>query len=112
MTGRLLETPWFLLWLFAIVIVGRWAWRLLGNEPVYEPAANWRNLYRQALVERDETKVAIRIQEAEGAILVELATQVFGRNSRQRIALQDAMNNLYALRQTHSLGSEQSRVPA
>jgi hypothetical protein len=83
MTGRLLETTWFLLWLFAIVIVGRWAWRLLGNEPVYEPAANWRNLYRQALVERDETKLAIRIQEAEGAILVELATQVF-RAEQQR----------------------------
>ena len=100
MTGRFLEATWFFWWLFAAVIIGRWAWFLFANEPAqpYEPPTHWRNLYRKALVERDETKLGDRIQEAEGAILLELASQVFTRDSTERTILQQAMDNLYNLR--------------
>src|SRR5437773_11372395 len=110
MTGPFLETTWFLWWLFAAVIVGWWSWRLSANSGIrpYEPPAHWRNLYRQALIERDETKLSIRIHEAEGAILLELATQVFTRDNTERTALQEAMNNLLSLRQTHSERSDKN----
>jgi hypothetical protein len=114
MMGQFLERTWFLWWLFAIVIVGRWAWNLFANYGIraYELSARWRNLYQQALVEPDEGKRGIRIQKAEGAILGELATQVFKRNSKERTALEEAMNNLDRLRQTRSEKSVQSQVSA
>ena len=114
MTGRFVETTWFLCWLFAIVVVGRWAWCLSDNNAIrpYEAPPRWRNLYRQALIEPDEAKRGIRIHEAEGAILGEMATQVFASDSKERAALKEAMNNLHRLRQTHSEESEQSRVSA
>ena len=107
-----LETTWFLWWLFAVAIVVWWSLRWFDDEeiPPYKRPPHWRNLYRQALVERDETELDIRIQEAEGAILLELATQLFAHNSRERTALQEAMNNLHNLRQTDSGRSDHSRV--
>lgn len=106
------ETTWFLWWLFAAAIVGWWSWRWFADEEIgpYKRPAHWKNLYKQALVERDETKLDVRIQEAEGAILLELTTQVFARNSRERTALEEAMNNLHKLRRTDSDSSDQSRV--
>jgi len=112
--GRFLEATWLLWWLLATVIVGRWAWRLFADKPVrpYEPPAHWRNLYRQALLEHDETKLGIRIQEAERAILRALATQVFASDSTEKTMLQEAMDSLHSLRQTHSNGSDKSQVSA
>ena len=76
----------------------------------YKPSAHWKNLYQQALVERDESKLGIRIQEAEGAILLELATQVFRPDNTKRTALQEAMNNLDRLRQSSSRASDETRI--
>jgi len=80
-----------------------------GNR-TYERPAHWRNLYRQALVERDESKLGIRIRETEGAILVELAFQVFTRDVTKRTAHEEAMNNLHLLRQRSSESSGKNRV--
>ena len=106
------ETTWFLWWLFAALIVGWWSWRLLAKDRIAarERSAPWRNLYRQALLEQDTHKIGIRIEEAEGAILLELATHVFTRHSTERIALQDAMNNLRSLRQNYSERSDRDLV--
>ena len=76
----------------------------------YKPSAHWKSLYRQALVERDESKIGVRIQEAEGAILLELATQVFRRDDMKRTALQEALNNLDRLRQSPSGISDNTHV--
>ena len=107
-----LETTWFLWWLVAMAIVGWWSWRWFASEeiPPYKRPAHWKKLYRQALLERDDTKLVTRIQEAEGAILLELTTQLFARNSTERTALQEAMNNLHNLRQTDTCSSDQSQV--
>lgn len=108
--SALLETAWFLWWLFVAVVVKERSWHLSGadaNRP-YEKPAHWRNLYQQALVEGDETKVATCIHKAEGAILVELASQVFVPDGKERRSLQEAMNNLRSLRQNHSENSDLS----
>jgi len=76
----------------------------------HKPSAHWKSLYRQALVERDESKIGVRIQEAEGAILLELATQVFRRDDTRRTALQEALNNLDRLRQSPSRISDETRA--
>ncbi len=103
MIAGFFEATWFLWWLLAFVAVGWWTWRLFANDRIrpYAAPVPWRNLYQQVLAERDEAKLGIRIQDAEGAILVELANQVFTRDSAERRALQEAMNNLHNLRQTH-----------
>ena len=112
MIGRFLETSWFLWWCFAAVIVGWWSSRFFADEGIrlYELPADWRNLYRQALIERDESKLRMRIQEAEGAILLELATHVFMRDGTERTVLQEALNNLYSLHQTQSERSDRNRA--
>ena len=99
----ILETTWFL-WLFGAAIVGWGAWRFVAEHGVrsYQRPAHWKHLYRRALVERDETKLATCIQQAEGAILVELTTQVFAPDGTERRSLQEAMNKLGILRQQHS----------
>ena len=106
------ETTWFLWWLIALAIAAWWSWRMFADDQghLYKPSAHWKSLYRQALVERDEGKLGIRIQEAEGAILLELATQVFRRDDTKRTALQEALNNLDRLRQNSSRDSGQIRV--
>lgn len=73
----------------------------------YKPSAGLKGLYRRALVERDESKLGIRIREAEGAISLELATQVFRPVETKRTVLQDAMNNFDHLR----LGWRWSKLP-
>jgi|SRR5579871_625185 hypothetical protein len=106
------ETTWFLWWLIALAIAAWWSWRTFADDQgrPYKPSAHWKRLYRQALVERDEGKLGIRIQEAEGAILLELATQVFRRDDTKRTALQEALNNLDRLRGSPSQTSDETRV--
>ena len=105
----ILETTWFL-WLFAAAIVARGAWRSFAEHGMrsYQRPAHWKHLYRRALVERDETKLATCIHQAEGAILIELATQVFAPDVTERRSLQEAMNNLRCLRQQHSENSDRN----
>ena len=55
------------------------------------------------LLERDTTKIASRIEEAEGAILLALAGHLFRPHDPEWRALQDAMNNLRALRENADL---------
>lgn len=105
----ILETTWFL-WLLAPAIVGWGAWRFFAKHGIrsYQRPAHWKHLYRRALVERDETKLATCIHNAEGAILIELAAQVFVPDSKERRSLQEAMNNLRSLRQNQSENSDLS----
>jgi len=100
--ARFFDATWFLWWLFAAIVIGRWYWITFiqdrhgdGNGP--EP---WRELYRMALLERATDKIAVRIEEAEGAIRLALATQLFRPHDPKRLALQDAMNNLRTLRES------------
>src|SRR6516165_10728342 len=90
------ETTWFLWWLIAIVIFARWCWGTYFQDGAADRASRggWRSLYQMALRERDNTKAAIRIEEAEIAILMELRAQLFARDRNERVELQDAMNNL------------------
>ena len=99
-----LETIWSLRWLFPAVIFVWWSRRLFASHGVRADEANarWRNLYRLALNERDQAKRRVHIQDAERAILGELANHVFTANSTERKALQEARDSLYNLRQAHS----------
>lgn len=99
-----LATTRFLWWFLAAAIVGWWSWRLSAGNEIRpdQPRAHWKNLYRRALLERDESKLGIRIQKAEGAILLELANQLFSEDRRKRRALREAMNNLRRLRERSS----------
>jgi len=63
-----------------------------------------------ALRERDNTKAAIRIEEAEIAILMELGAQLFARDRNERVELQDAMNNLRSLRDNRSETSDTAQI--
>jgi len=56
-----------------------------------------------ALLERDATKIAVRIEEAEQAIVLALAAQMFRPHDPERRVLQEAMNNLRALRENADL---------
>src|SRR5215472_2635850 len=103
--ARFFEATWVLWWLFAAVVVARWCWITFvrdrlgdGNGPT-----PWRDLYRMALLEQDTTKIAARVEEAEGAILLALAAQPFRPHGPEWRALQDAMNNLRALRENGDL---------
>ena len=103
--ARFFEATWFLWWLFAAGVITRWCWVKFvrnrhgdGNGPT-----PWRELYRTALLERDTTKIAARIEEAEGAILLALAGHLFRPGDPERIALQDAMSNLRSLRENADL---------
>ncbi len=106
--STLFELTGCLWWLFAAIVVGWWSWRLYAPDKngSFENPARWRSLYRQALSERDASKLGLRIQQAEGAILLALTTQVFTGNPGDRKALQDAMNELSTLRQTHSMSTD------
>jgi hypothetical protein len=106
--ARFFEATWFLWWLFAAVVIARWCWITLvrdrhgdGNGP-----SPWRELYRMALLEQDATKIAVRIEAAEGAILLALSRQLFRPHDPEWRALQDAMNNLRALRKNADLQVE------
>ena len=103
--ARFFEATWFLWWLFAAVVVARWCWitfvgdgRGKGNGLM-----PWRELYRLALLERDASKIPLRIEEAEGAILLELASQLFRPHDPEWRDLHAAMNNLRALRENTGL---------
>jgi len=103
--ARFFESTWFLWWLFAAVVIIRWCWITFirdqhgdGNSP-----GPWRELYRMALLERDATKIAVRIEEAEQAIVLALAAQMFKPHDPERRVLQEAMNNLRALRENADL---------
>lgn len=111
MIEAFIETTWFLWWLLAAAIILWWSWGLFGSHGIRpgETHARWRDLYRQALDERDEVRRGIRIQDAEGAILSELANHIFTANSTERKALQEARDNLYSLRQIRS-EPEKNRV--
>ena len=56
-----------------------------------------------ALLENDATKIAVRIEEAEEAILHELAAHMFRPHDPEWRARQDAMNNLRILRERTDL---------
>ncbi len=67
----------------------------------------WRDLYKAALFELDESKFSQRIADAEKA-LVERARELFhngGDNIEEEHALDDAMYALHALRNTFKSGS-------
>ena len=108
--AKFFEATWFLWWLFAVVAIGRWCWITFirpqdGDGEGYTP---WRELYRMALLERDSNKISLRIEEAEGAILFELTSQLFRPHDLEWRDLHDAMNNLRAIRENADwqLGTE------
>ncbi len=70
----------------------------------------WRDLYKAALFELDESKFSQRIADAERA-LVERARELFhngGDNIEEEHALDDAMYALHALRNTFRSGGHPS----
>ena len=98
------ETTWFLWWLIAIVIVAKWCWRSYFQHGDADRASpgGWRSLYQKAVRECDDTKAAVRIEESEEAILLELGTQLFARDSNEKVELQNALNNVHSLRDNRS----------
>lgn len=112
MMAGFLETTWYVWWLFAAIVIGRWCFTTFvkRRRAMQHQSPSWRKLYRMALLEGDNSKVAFRIEEAERAILLELAAQLFGETKRERRALQDAMNNLRRLRLTLSGTPEDVQV--
>lgn len=103
---------WFLWWLIAVVILARWCWSTYfqGGAVDNAPARSWRSLYQMALLECDNSKLAVRIGEAEAAILQELGAQLFGGDNSERMALQNAMNNLRSLRESHPERSDIAQI--
>lgn len=98
--ARFFEATWFLWWLFAAVVIARWSWItfIRDRDRNDDGPKRWRELYRMALLERDATKIAVRIEEAEQAIVLALAAQMFRPHDSEQRVLQEAMNNLHALR--------------
>jgi hypothetical protein len=73
----------------------------------YNSSENWRDLYREAILELDQSKIRQNIVDAEKAI-VERARELFqrdGDNSDEKQALDDAMYFLHALRSTLTFGT-------
>ena len=106
------ETTWFLWWLIALVIFAKWCWSTYFQDGAAHRASpgGWRSLYQTALREPDNTKAAIRIEEAETAILMELGAQLFARDRNERVELQDAMNNLRSLRDNRSETPDRAQI--
>jgi hypothetical protein len=105
--ARFFDETWVFWWLFALVAILRWYWINLGpGARSNDDGKPWRELYRAAVLERDLSKVAVRIEEAEGTILHEMSAQPFGDHDPEQRALQDAMNNLQALRESAELGKQ------
>jgi hypothetical protein len=69
------------------------------NVPVAGTLRNWRDLYKAAIFETDQTKKAFRITEAERA-LVRRERRLFltSGNERELNALNTALHELEALR--------------
>ena len=99
--ARFFEATWLLWWLFAAAVIGRWCWISYFRERDGDGQGgmSWRELYRIALLERDSNKIMPRIEEAEGAISFELASQLFRPHDPEWRNLHDAMNNLRALKE-------------
>jgi|SRR5215469_1690029 len=103
--ARFFEATWLRWWLFAVLAISRWCWINFirdrhGDDDGPKP---WRELYRIALLERDATEIAVRIEEAEQAIVLALGTHMLRPHDPEWRALQDAMNNLRALRENANL---------
>src|SRR5207253_11260135 len=80
----------------------------LGADSKSPNSANWRDLYRDAILELDPTKMVERIAEAEKA-LRQRAKELFqvpGDNIEEEQALDDAMYALHALQSTGKRSSE------
>ena len=80
--------------------------RPLPSSP-YNSSEDWRDLYRAAILELDQSKIPQNIVDAEKAI-VERARELFqrdGDNSDEKQALDDAMYFLHALRNTLTFGT-------
>ena len=108
--ARFFEATWLLWWLFAAAVIGRWCWITFFRERDGDGkgVTPWRELYRAALLERDRNKIVLRIEEAEGAIFFELASQLFRPHDLAWRDLHDALNNLRALKENAGwqLGTE------
>ena len=79
----------------------------------YNSSENWRDLYRAAILELDQSKIRQNIVDAEKAI-VERARELFqrdGDNSDEQQALDDAMYFLHALRNTLRFGTTPTSYP-
>ena len=73
------ETTWFLWWLFALIVISRWYWiTFFTDQPGNKNNPDtWKELYRWALLETDSGRMERAVQEAEEAILLELAARPF-----------------------------------
>jgi hypothetical protein len=80
-------------------------------------STNWRELYRAAILELDESKISQQFVEAQKAV-IERVKELFqedGESSGEKQALDDAMYFLQALRSTlrfntsasHNLGNDE-----
>lgn len=96
------ETIWFPYWLIAMIVVGRWCWItfLRDQDGNKDNSDGWKELYRSALLETDTAKMEQAVREAEGAILFNLASRLFQPRDSDTLELQDALNNLRALRES------------
>jgi hypothetical protein len=83
----------------------------------YDSSKDWRDLYRAAILELDQSKIRQNIVDAERAIL-ERARELFhqgGDNGEETENLNDAMYALRALRSTlkyHSTSSAENTRPS
>jgi len=71
---------------------------------------SWRVSYRTALFERDEQKLALRVAEAEKALILR-AKELYGksdRDSEEELAIEDAFYALKALRHSLELRTRES----
>ena len=96
------ETTWFLWWLIAMIVIGSWCWiTFFEDQPGNKNNSNaWKELYRWALHETDSGGLEKAVHEAEEAILFALAARLFRPGDSDRLELQDALNNLRALRES------------
>ena len=106
------EATWFVWWFVALVVIVRWCWSTYiqddhGDQGSPEP---WRNLYQIAINERDDSKIALRIEAAEAAILLEFGAQLFSEDTSERVALQIARDNLRRLRESYPQNSDKRQA--
>jgi hypothetical protein len=65
--------------------------------PIASPATHWKALYTAALFENDKSKIALKIAEAQQAIIARRRISLSGTDTKERQVLDTALLSLQAL---------------